>query len=127
MQDKSKIDEYIAAFTSQLVRRLNAGVGIKTIVHPAETAGGVLEVLLEKGKGGEVQYLTPARTVNEALSSVKQNLVSGDLSSITFTGTNISMQGNRIVLIKGDDNAWSKNSAATDLNRIFHLTEGSER
>lgn len=128
MKDREKIGEYVAAFTGKLIDRLAAGIEIKTIVHPANLAGAVIEILLEKNAGGEVQYLTPTETINDAISGVDQNLVSGDLSGITFSGTNISMSNNRIVLIKGEDadGDWSENSAVSDLNRIFHLSEGGE-
>ena len=128
MKDEIKINNYVSALSQQLSSRLVEGVDIKTIVHPVNQEGAVIEIVLEKGTGGGIEYQDATETVNDAASTVSQNLVTGDLSGITFSGTNISMQDNRIVLIKGGDadNEWNTSSAASDLNRIFNLSEGSK-
>ena len=128
MQDKKRLGNYVSAFANNLSHRLAPNIEIYTIVHPAESEGAVIELRLEKGAGGKVHYESPTSTVNDALSVVPQNLVTGDLSDVRFRGTNISMQGNRIVLIKGDDTdeQWSDASAVADINRIFGLSEGSD-
>lgn len=128
MKDKKTIDEYTAAFKNLLQKRLKKGIGIKCVVHPAEEAGAVLEfILVPKGEQQLIEYKPAEETVNDVLKRVEQKLVGGDISNVTFAGTNISMEGNKIILIKGEDDLgeWDEGAARSDLNRIFHPSFGS--
>jgi hypothetical protein len=59
-------------------------------------------------------------TVNAVLKKIEQRMVGGNIGAIKFGGTNISMEPNRIVLIKGEDtpSEWSDKGAINDVKRI---------
>ena len=48
-------------------------------------------------------------------------MISGNIAAIKFGGTNISMEPNRIVLIKGEDvpDLWNDQGARNDVERII--------
>ena len=65
MKDETKLNNYISAFSQQLSTRLVEGVDIKTIVHPVNQEGAVIEIVLEKGTGGGIEYQGATETVND--------------------------------------------------------------
>jgi len=129
MNDREKIQKYTTAFTSSIRDRVRREIGIRCVVHPTKKDGAVLEFILERGGSEKIDYQPEMETVNDVLKQVKQNLVSGDISQIIFSGTSISMHRNRIVVIKGEDveEEWGITAAKTDLRRVFHLASGEER
>lgn len=129
MKDRAIIEQYVKQFEGRLSSRLKPGIGVSAIVHPAASQGAVLEFRLETNIARTVNYQPEAVTVNEALKGVEQALVGGDISNVRFSGTNISLQGNRIVLIKGEDalEEWSNEAADSDFQRIFHLSKSESK
>jgi hypothetical protein len=61
------------------------------------------------------------QTINKALTNIQQRMFGGNLDGIKFGGTNISMEPNRIILIKGEDEnpEWSDQAAQNDVKRIL--------
>jgi hypothetical protein len=55
------------------------------------------------------------------LASIRQRAFGGSLSGFHFGGTNVVMEDNRIILIKGEDapDSWSDKAALEDVKRIL--------
>jgi len=128
MKEKNTIDQYTSVFLELLKKKVKTGIGVKCVIYPAEKDGAVLEISLTPEIKDEVEYRPISDTVNDALQYVEQNLISGNLSNVKFSGTNISMQGNKIILIKGEDTAkeWGENAAIIDSIRIYQLSRGAQ-
>ena len=122
MNDPATLKRYIKYFKKYLEKRVQSGIKIKTIAHPVRGEGAVIEFILDNNLNPTVEILKPQETLNNAVNNVEQNLISGNIQGVKFSGTNISMQGNKIVLIKGEneDAKWIEKAAKEDLNRIFH-------
>lgn len=68
-------------------------------------------------------------SANAALKVVPQRMVGGNIDAIKFGGTNISMEPNRIVVIKGEDNPdlWNDQAAKIDGERIVGIQTRARR
>ncbi len=90
-------------------------------VYPVEKEGAILEFVLGSDVENDDKYLTVKETVNAALKHVEQKMFGGNLDGIKFGGTNISMEPERIVLIKGEDNdsLWNDAGAKHDVQQIL--------
>jgi len=120
MQDKKMIQSYINNFRRHLATYLKPGIGISCRVFPAKSEGAILEFSLGPDAKNEDQYMPIEETVNTVLKKIEQRMVGGNIDAIKFAGTNISMEPNRIVLIKGEDtpSEWGDKGAINDVKRI---------
>ncbi len=120
MQDTKIIQSYINNFRRHLSPYLKPGVGLACKVIPVEAEGAILEFSLGPDFKNEDKYLSPEDTVNAALKNIQQRMFGGNLDALRFAGTNISMEPNRIILIKGEDkfSEWDDNGARNDVSRI---------
>lgn len=122
MKDSKTIERYLKFFGRRLSERLKPGIAYDCNVYPTNGPGAVLEFLFRSGIDNKVEYKPAEETVSSALVHVPQKLVGGNISGIQFSGTNISLEGNRILLIKGEDSEqdWDSVAAKNDISRIFH-------
>jgi len=120
MKDRHTIQRYINDFRRHIAPFLRPSVGLSCVAHPANQPGAILEFTIGPDIQNEDQIKKPAETVNEALSTIKQNAFGGTLGAFRFGGTNTVMEDNRIILIKGEDSpsSWSDEGARDDVNRI---------
>ena len=120
MQRQEKIQAYVNNFRRHIAAFLKPDIGLVCKVHPAQNAGAILEFEFGSELENDDEYFPAEETVNAALKNIKQNLVGGNLDGFKFGGTNISMEPNRIILIKGDDSdsLWNNKGAKKDVDRI---------
>ncbi len=121
MQDKKTIQTYINNFRRHVAPFLRPGIGMSCRVFPVRSEGAVLEFSLDPDAKNEDQYMPIEETVNAVLKKIEQRMVGGNIDAIKFGGTNISMEPNRIVLIKGEDtlSEWSDEGTTNDVKRMF--------
>ena len=121
MQDKKTIQSYINNFRRHLSPYLKPGIGLASKVFPAKSEGAILEFSLGPDVKNDDQYMPTEETVNAALRKIEQRMFGGNLDALKFGGTNISMEPNRIILIKGEDtlSQWSDKGAKIDVKRIM--------
>lgn len=117
-----KYAEYIA---KALKPHLQKKIGFEFNVYPSPE-GGVFELNLGEGLGGNVVLKKPSSSLNEILKHVPQKLVSGNLDGVKLLGTNISMEGNRIIFIKGEGSEWDEKDASGNVTRVLGLSTGSK-
>lgn len=94
---------------------------MKTKIHPVEGPGAVITISLGEGESNTDEFVSSSPTVNSALQTIEQHAIDGDLSATSFRGTNIIMEQNRIILIKGEDDPkqWSDVGSSSDVNIIL--------
>lgn len=120
MQDRKKIQVYINNFRRHIAAFLKPGIGLMCKVRPARKDGAILEFELASDVENDDEYMPAEETVNAALKHIKQKMIGGNLDGIKFGGTSISMEPNRIILIKGedDDRLWNDEGAKNDVDKI---------
>ncbi len=121
MEDKKKIQEYVNNFRRHLSIHLKPGIGLSCKIFPAGTEGAVLDFTIGPNISNEDTFEEPKKTVNSILEVVPQRMVSGNIEAIKFRGTNATMEPNRILLIKGEDDPalWNDQGAKNDVERII--------
>jgi len=127
MNKRPKLKKYAELFRRNIQRFLAPGVYVKTIIYPVEQEGAVFEFLLDKD-GEATEVVKPARrTVGVVLSEIPQRLISGSIEEVRFGGTNLLLEGNRILVVKGEDSPkhWSGNAVANDVERVVSTSLGS--
>ena len=128
MKDNKRMSRYAMRIIQNLKPKLRSDVDVSITVHPAEQDGGVVEVQLipnakasaRKRKSRGIKILPVKATINDVLEVVPQRIVGGNLKGVQFQGTNISLENNRIVLIKGDNEYWTENDADSDVGKIIN-------
>jgi hypothetical protein len=120
MEDKNTIQSYINDFRRHFAAFLKPGIGLACKVFPAKGEGAILEFALGTGIKNDDEYMPVKDTVNESLKGIQQRMFGGNLDAIRFAGTNIAMEPDRIILIKGENTAseWSNAGAKNDVQRI---------
>jgi len=121
MNDKKIIQEYINNFRRHLSSQLKPGLGMECNIYPAEEEGAILEFTLGDGLQNDDSYKESQKTINEALKNIQQSMFGGNLEAFKFGGTNISLENNRLVLIKGenDSSLWTDVASGTDVSNIL--------
>lgn len=121
MQDTRTIQKYINNFRRYIVPNLKPGIGLACRVIPVKSGGAILEFRLGLDVLNEDKYMNTEKSVNSALRKTEQRMFGGNLDGLRFAGTNISMEPNRIILIKGEDtkSEWNDKGAKKDVKRIL--------
>lgn len=89
-------------------------------VFPTEGQGAIFEFVLGPDVKNEDTYMKPEPTINAALKNINQHMIGENVEGVHFGGTNISLEGNRIILIKAENRIeeWNETGAQLDVNRI---------
>ena len=129
MNNQKIIQEYINNFRRHLAPYLRPSVGLTCKVYPAIESGAILEFSIGPGLSNTDEFHPPSQTVNEALSKISQRAFGGNLTGFRFGGTNVVMEDNRIILIKGEDHEdqWNDQGALADVKRILPPRPGGEK
>lgn len=126
MQKKSKLSKYIELFRKKIEVYLAPNISIKATIYPVEKEGAVIELIFNpKGENDDV-FARTYTTVGSVLASIPQRLVSGNIENVSFGGTNIYMEANRVLLIKGEDQPkhWDGNAVIEDVRRVVSTSQG---
>ncbi len=126
MKNKQTIQEYINNFRRRLAPYMRPGIGLACTVFPANSQGAILEFKIGPGISNTDEFRPESETVNEALTGIEQRAFGGNLSGFKFGGTNVIMEDNRIILVKGEDDPsqWNDSAADTDVKRILPPANG---
>jgi hypothetical protein len=101
MIKKSKLKKYVELFTRKISTYLSQDINIKTVIHPVEGEGALFEFFLGLNNEETIEFAPVQKTVEHALLSIPQNMISGTPENIKFGGTNLYLENNRVVVIKG--------------------------
>lgn len=127
MDKKEEISVYANKLLQELKPKLGKDVQADFIIYPASGRGAVVEVKLKRGGHQAPKWITfepDAPSVNEVLKTIPQKFVGGNIDTVQFSGTNISLEENRILFIKGDDQHWAESDAIEDISRVLGAKGG---
>ena len=110
-----------------MARFLRPGIGLSCIAYPAKHKGAVFEFTIGPAISNADQIRTPVWKINDGLKEVKQRAFGGNLDGITFGGSSLLIEDNRIIILKGDDSdaLWNDAAALQDVQRIITAQTGA--
>lgn len=128
MNNQKKLKKYAQSFIKELSNHLNKGFKANATIHPADAEGAIIEFEIHEGRRSEVNILESVSRINDTLEKIDQRMIGGNIQGVTFRGTNLYMDGQRIVIIKGDDahNEWSNSAVTEDVRRVVSPKGGAE-
>lgn len=120
MENQKKLKKYTNAFIDALSPYLKKGFQVSATIHPASGEGAVIEFEIHEGKRSDITIVSTVPRINDTLEKIDQRMIGGNIQGVTFRGTNLYMDGQRIVIIKGEDEHafWSNNAASEDVDRV---------
>lgn len=116
------LQAYLNNFRRHLARYLQPGIGVSAKVYPSHGPGAVIEFTVGPLTQNIDEFAQSVPRLGDALNHIKQRAFGGDIGGIRFGGTNVVLEDNRILLIKGDDteDAWTDRAASEDVDRVIH-------
>ena len=128
MKRSTRLKKYVELFKRNINQFLAPDVDIKTTIYPVEAEGAVFEFVFNRSNDSTetVEKLRP--TVGSVLSKIPQRLVTGNIEDIKFGGTNLYLEGDRILVIKGEDDqeSWSGTAIIEDVKRVVSSSQGGK-
>lgn len=127
MNKKSKLRKYEALFRKKIGLFLAPGISIKTVIFPVENEGAVFEFLLNRENENTSIFENQSISVGKVLEKIPQRFFAGNTDGVSFKGTSLYLEGNRILVIKGDDetDSWSGPAVLDDVMRVVSTSQGS--
>lgn len=128
MNNQKKLKKYTRSLVSSLSKYIKKGMSLSATIHPTNGEGAIIELLIEESNNSEIKLLDSVPRINDTLEKVDQRLIGGNIQEVTFRGTNLYMDGNRILIIKGEDvhHEWSNAAVSEDIKRIVSPKGGSD-
>jgi hypothetical protein len=108
---------------------LKPNIGLSCNAFPTDSNGAILEFTMGEGIKNDDEFMDIEPTVSDALSKIEQKAFGGNLSGFQFGGTNVIAEGNRIIIIKGDDNLdqWDDRSANDDVKKFLPTSKKNKQ
>lgn len=124
----TRLKKYSELFKRNIAKFLTPGVSIKSVIHPVEMGGAVFEFFLNRDGVVEEKLEPPRKSVGVVLSQIPQRMIQGNLEGVRFGGTNLYLEGNRILVVKGEDapSSWSGNAVIEDVERVVSTSMGGK-
>ena len=124
----SKLQKYVELFNRKISAYLSNEVSIKTTIHPVVSCGAVFELHLNTESDDSVSITHHQKTVGHVLLSIPQNLFQGNPENVTFKGTNLYLEGDRILIVKGgySNDEWSGEAVLNDVERVLSTSQGAK-
>jgi len=125
---EKELKRYSKNFIANFEKHLKAGISITVNIYPVKAPGAILEFKVNKNNNRRIVIHEISKKLGVALSKVEQSSIGGDLSNINFGGTNLILENERIIIIKGDDdqNSWSNRAIIEDIKRIIDPARRTE-
>lgn len=128
MKKTTRLKKYVELFKRNISQFIPQGIDIKSRIYPVEGDGAVFEFLFNKDGDSEEIIEKVRPTVGQVLSEIPQKMVGGNIEGVKFGGTNLYLEGNRILVIKGEDDpsSWSGNAVIDDVKRVVSTSQGGK-
>jgi len=122
---KKIIQKYINNFRRRLTPHLKPGIGLSCNIFPDATGGAILEFTIAPEIENDDIYKEVSPSLGQALLNIEQRAFGGDFDGFFFKGTNVILEGNRIIFIKDHSSKeWSDKSAQNDVARVLRKPKG---
>lgn len=121
MATQGKLKSYATRLQKKLQSRAIRDFGMITKIYPSRNAGAIFEISFNKERQFDIRFAPTTETVSVSLEKIKQKAIGGNLRNITFGGTSIIGEPNRIIIIKGNDDKdlFGDDALENDFERIM--------
>lgn len=121
MNNQKQLKKYASSFVSSIKPSVRHGYNISANIHPTNGNGATIEFEINDAKRSKVSFVPTVESVNKTLATIGQNMIGGNIDGVRFAGTNVYMDGNRIVIIKGDNehSSWDNSAAIADVKKVI--------
>ena len=128
MENQKKLKKYTNSFIDALAPNLKKGFQVSATIHPASAEGAIIEFEIHEGKRSDITIINTVPRINDTLENIDQRMIGGNIQGVTFRGTNLYMDGQRIVIIKGEDehNHWSYKAVIDDVAQVVSPKRGAK-
>lgn len=106
---------YCLTFMSIYRKVLKEGTGYDALAIVSTRQGSLVFFTFRKGQE-RFRYKKTLKSIATELQKLPQRAFTGNLSGIVFGGKNVIREGNKLIIIKGENSAdaWSKMEAIRD-------------
>jgi hypothetical protein len=120
MNNQKQLKKYANAFVSSIKPSIRIGYNVSAKIHPANGEGAIIEFEINDSRNSKISLVKAVESVNKTLSTIEQNMIGGNIEGVRFSGTNVYMDRNRIVIIKGDNehSSWDNSAALKDAQKV---------
>jgi hypothetical protein len=121
MNNQKQLKKYANSFVSSIKPSIKRGYTISANIHPTNGDGATIEFEINDSRKSKVSFVPTVESVNKTLSTIEQKMIGGNIEGVRFAGTNVYMDGNRIVIIKGDNehSSWDNSAAREDVQKVI--------
>lgn len=128
MKRSTRLKKYVELFKRNIRQFMAPGVEIKTTIYPVEAEGAVFEFIFNRNNDSTETLNRTRPTISSVLSEIPQRMVGGNIDGVKFGGTNLYLEGDRILVIKGEDDpeSWSGNAIIEDVQRVVSTSQGGK-
>jgi len=121
MNNQKQLKKYANSFIDSIKPNIKSGYQLAVNIHPANASGATIEFEIIEDRKSKITVVPAVASVNKTLGSIEQRMIGGNLDGVRFSGTNVYMEGNRIVIVKGEDDhsSWNKRAAEKDVKRVI--------
>ncbi|KQR93281.1 hypothetical protein ASG01_08775 [Chryseobacterium sp. Leaf180] len=119
--ERSTIIRYTNTFRKIISQYLKNSIGIKIEIYNCGNEGAVLNIKLQSNQlSGDVEKGN-YNNILYVLNLLDQRHITGDLSNVSFKGTNTMMERDRVIIIKDCSNSeWSEFAAKKDVMKLVN-------
>jgi len=113
---RSDLRSYCSAFMAIYRKVLKEGVGYDAFAIVSTRQGSLVFFTFGRGRGERFRFKKTLKSIGTELQKLPQRAFAGDLSGVVFRGKNVIREGNKLIIIKGDNStsAWSRMEAIRD-------------
>ena len=118
MKQTTKLLKYTKLFRKNIQKYLEPEMKIITNIYPIKEKGAIFEFMFNKDSDKET-IKGIEETLLKSFLKIKQEFI--DEKNITFKGTNLLLEDNRIIIIKSTDEPilWNGETIKDDVKRII--------
>lgn len=121
MQNQDILQSYVNNFRRHFSVYLRPSVGMTCEIFPAVANGAIFVFTMGQNVQNIDKFMPTETNVSSAFFKIPQNSIDIDNpnAKLHFSGTNVILEGNRIILIKGDDDIseWNDIAASIDVKK----------
>lgn len=121
------LSSYCSAFMSVYRKVLKKGIGYNALAVVSYRHGSLVSFTFVRG-GSKFKFKRTRKPIGAILEDIPQRGFGGNLSGVRFAGKNVIREGNKLIIIKGDNSprAWSRIQAIRDAREEIDALAGWE-
>ena len=114
------IQKYINNFRKNLSGFLKPNIGIQVDIYNCNSEGSILVIEFKPGGKSFDKNKGTYPKISDALKLIPQSFFAGNMSAFHFSGTNVMMDNNRVIMIKDANiQEWNDDKLRSDIKSLI--------